>query len=259
MTYKHPRNAKKNKLAIVTGAGSGIGLATAWALAKSGFTVALLGRNCETLETNVSAILRARHRAFAVKCDVRKESSVRESIDEITAHKEKLYILVNNAGIAARAALIHETDTEIWDDLLATNLTGPFQMSRYVLPYFIRNGAGVIINVSSIAGLITIPYLGAYGITKSGLITLTKSIASEYGNSGIRCNCVCPGTVNTSMTKEFIENKERKTRLEESIPLNRVAEPDDVAKCIRFLCSEEARYVSGSVLTADGGYSVGGR
>jgi len=194
----------KNKVALVTGGGSGIGRSTARLLAREGASVIVMGRKKTPLTRVSRQILKFGGNALPAKGDVTDEQSVRRVIETGLKEFKKIDILVNSAGVAGEPVQVHEITDAMWTELIDSNLTGTFRMIRAVLPYFLEKKKGIIVNVASIGGLVGLGNMAAYNAAKGGVIALTKSVAVEYGHLGIRCNCVCPGTVETNMTRDYL-------------------------------------------------------
>jgi NAD(P)-dependent dehydrogenase (short-subunit alcohol dehydrogenase family) len=233
-------------VAVVTGGGSGIGLATCARLAEDGFRVAALD-----LEPSAAA-------GLAVGCDVTDEASVTAAMAAVTDRFGGIDVLVNNAGITGsrQAARCHETPVEEWDKVQAVNVRGPFLCSRAVLPSMIARGSGHIITIASVAGLIAFPGRCAYTASKGAALMLTRSIAVDYAAAGIRANAVCPGMVYTPMTSWRLDQPELRAEVEARIPAGRVATADEIADAVALLASGRLAYMTGHPLIVDGGMSA---
>jgi len=236
-------------VAVVTGGGSGIGLATCARLAKDGFTVAALD-----LQPSAAAGIAA----LTVVCDVTDEVDVSAAIGTVTDRFGGVDVLVNNAGITGSrsAARCHETPVEEWDRVHAVNVRGPFLCSRAVLPLMIAKGSGHIITIASVAGLVAFPGRCAYTASKGAALMLTRSIAVDYAAAGIRANAVCPGMVYTPMTSWRLDQPELRAEVEGRIPVGRVATPDEIADAVALLASGRLGYMTGHPLVIDGGMSA---
>jgi NAD(P)-dependent dehydrogenase (short-subunit alcohol dehydrogenase family) len=236
-------------VAVVTGGGSGIGLATCTRLAKDGFTVAALD-----IEPSGAAGIAA----LTVGCDVTEEASVTAAMGAVTGRFGAIDVLVNNAGITGsrQAARCHETPVEEWDKVQAVNVRGPFLCSRAVLPSMIARGSGHIITIASVAGLIAFPGRCAYTASKGAALMLTRSIAVDYAAAGIRANAVCPGMVYTPMTSWRLDQPELRAEVEARIPAGRVATADEIADAVALLASGRLAYMTGHPLIVDGGMSA---
>jgi NAD(P)-dependent dehydrogenase (short-subunit alcohol dehydrogenase family) len=238
-----------DQVAVVTGGGSGIGLATCTRLAKDGFTVAVLD-----LRPDAAAGLAA----LTVTCDVTSEADVEAAVGEVTGRLGAIDVLVNNAGITGsqQAARCHETPVAEWDRVQAVNVRGPFLCSRAVLPGMVARGSGHIITIASIAGLVAFPGRCAYTASKGAALMLTRSIAVDYAAAGIRANAVCPGMVYTPMTAWRLDQPALREEVEARIPVGRVATTEEIADAVALLASGRLAYMTGSPLIVDGGMSA---
>jgi NAD(P)-dependent dehydrogenase (short-subunit alcohol dehydrogenase family) len=243
----------QDKVAIITGGGTGIGRSTAKLLAADGARVVIMGRRKEKLDEVVAEIEAAGGVALAAPGSVTDEDDVHASLALALRRFGTINILINNAGVAGSGVPIHEMNDETWYRIMDTNLTGVFRMTRAVLPHLIHAGGGSIVNVASVSGLVSFLADAAYASAKAGVIMFTKQVAIEYANHQIRCNCVCPAVVRTPMTEPFIEDEQA---VNEMHPLGKIATPEEVARAIRYLASDDAGFVTGSVLTIDGGVTA---
>ncbi len=248
--------ALDGKTALVTGGGAGIGEAIAKTFAEAGAAVVITGRRKEQLERVVKDIQGAGGRAMAVPGDVTDDGHARTAVSQAVREFKSLNILVNNAGVGAFGKALHETDDATWDQLMAVNLTGVFRMTRAAVPEMLKAGRGAIVNVSSIAGQVGIPLLAAYGATKGGLDALTRCLAIDYAGQGIRCNAVSPGLVDTPMAASLMSDPERKAQVLSAYPLGRAGTPQEVAKLVLYLASDDAGWITGMVYTIDGGMTA---
>jgi meso-butanediol dehydrogenase / (S,S)-butanediol dehydrogenase / diacetyl reductase len=243
-------------VAIVTGAGSGIGAAIARGLAGEGAAVVLVDRREDRLERERDAIAAAGGRAEAAVLDVRDGAGVRELVDGVLARHGAVDVLVNNAAVAGGDGLAGLEDAD-WDEAVDVALKGAFLLMRAVLPAMVERGGGSIVNVASVNGLM---HFGndAYGAAKAGLIQLTRSVAVRYGPDGVRANAVAPGTVRTPAWSERLERDPALLeRLARWYPLRRVGEPEEVAHAVLFLASPQAAWITGATLPVDGGLLAG--
>ena len=239
-----------NQVAIVTGASQGLGREMAIELARNGARVACVARNAEKLAATVAEITQAGGAAEAFSCDVQDRESVDQLVDQIADQWERLDILVNNAGITRDTLLPRMSDVE-WDDVINTNLRGAFLFTRAASRHMMRARYGRIINISSVSGLIGNPGQTNYSASKAGLIGMTRSLSRELAGRKVTVNAVAPGFIESEMTKALgpMVIEEAKQR----IPAKRLGTPQDVSAAVLFLASPAAAYVTGQVLTVDGG------
>lgn len=243
--------ASPRPVALVTGGSRGIGLAVSHALANDGWRVAVIGRNEERAHDAAAALAGEGHMGFG--CDVSDAEAASALAKEVAAQIGPVAALINNAGITRDNILLRMSDDE-WDDVMRVNLKGAFNMTRAVARPMMKARGGVILNVTSVIGLTGNAGQANYAASKAGLIGFTKSVAKELASRGIRCNAVAPGFIRTDMTAELGEDVIAELR--NRIPLGTLGEPEDVAGLIRFLASDEARYITGQVITVDGGMVV---
>jgi NAD(P)-dependent dehydrogenase (short-subunit alcohol dehydrogenase family) len=242
----------ENKVALVTGAASGIGEATVQRLALEGARVAALDVQAEGLARTVEAVRAAGGTADAYVCDVSDEGSVCSTIDKVVKQFGALHVLCNIAGIL-RWDNAHEIKLEDWNRIIGVNLTGTFLMCREAIRHLVKT-KGCIVNLASTAALAAHPWTAAYSASKGGVLSLTYTLALEYGKQGVRVNAACPGAIKTPMRKTFQlpEGADPKL-LERIMPFNGFAPPDDAANLIVFLASDEARHITGTAVRVDGG------
>ena len=247
----------KGKVAIVSGAGTGVGKATTKRLFSEGAKVVLIGRDRSRL-TKVISDLNGKKNLLAVKADITKEVDVINVIEETVSAFDTVDILVNNAGILNDPTPFHKMTDEQWMSLINTNLIGTFRTTKAVLPIMMEKKRGSIVNISSLQGIrsiLNVPF-SVYGVTKAGVIMFTRTIAVEYGEYGIRCNCVAPSTIRSPMIEPYLQDKQAKKTLESSFPLRRIGDPEDISGAVSYLCSDDAKWITGTVLTVDGGMSA---
>src|SRR3984957_14801415 len=242
------------RVALVTGASQGIGRACALALAREGATVAVAARNREKLDEVVSAITGAGGSAAAFVIDVADEEQIKVGIKAAIAQFGKIDILVNNAGVT-RDQLLMRMKRADWDVVLNTNLTSAYLCMQQVIGSMLKQRWGRIINITSVFGQMGQAGQANYAASKAGLIGLTLAMAREVASRNITCNAVAPGFIETSMTA--VLSDEFKENAVKSIPLGRVGSPEDVANAVRFLASDEASYITGHVLSVNGGLLMG--
>lgn len=251
----------QGKRALITGGGTGIGRATAELFAREGAQVAVSGRRPAELEATVAAVSALGRRALAIPGDVSRPADAERMVEATVAAFGGLDVLVNNAGIIVRNASVTSVALEDWQRVLDVNLTGAFLVSRFALAEMVRAGrGGAVVNVSSVSGLLGDPALAPYNAAKGGLNLLTKNMALDYARHGIRVNAVCPGRVATPMPRSRLRPGEdweaTLARWGQNIPLGRVGRPEDVAQAILFLASDEAAWITGTLLVIDGGASI---
>jgi NAD(P)-dependent dehydrogenase (short-subunit alcohol dehydrogenase family) len=243
------------KVALVTGAARGIGLATAKRFLAEGWQVALLDIEGELLR-EAAASLAVPDRTLALTCDVSDSGAVNAAVAALAARFGRLDALVNNAGVAVFGPAL-ETPEADWNRILAVNLTGPFLCTRAAVPLMREQGGGAIVNITSISGLRGSTLRVAYGTSKAALAHLTKQLAVELALLGIRVNAVAPGPVDTAMAKQ-VHTKEIRADYHDAIPLNRYGLEEELADAVYFLCSERSSYITGQILAVDGGFDAAG-
>jgi NAD(P)-dependent dehydrogenase (short-subunit alcohol dehydrogenase family) len=247
--------AASPKVALVTGAARGIGLATAKRFLDEGWRVALLDIADEQLAGAVAALGRPDD-AMRLHCDVSDAAAVDASIDAVAQRFGRLDALINNAGVAAFAPLL-DTTKQDWDRILAVNLTGPFLCAKAAVPLMRENGGGAIVNITSISAVRASTLRSAYGTSKAGLAHLTKQLAVELASAGIRVNAVAPGPVETEMAKA-VHTPEIRADYHDAIPLNRYGLEAELAEAIFFLGCDRSSYITGQILAVDGGFDAAG-
>ena len=238
-------------VAIVTGGSRGIGLAVSAALARAGAAVAIVARDAGRAAGAVEGLPGDGHAAYS--CDVADPAACRKTAAAIESAQGPVSILVNNAGITRDNILVRLRDDD-WAEVIGTNLGGAFNMIRAVARRMMKRRAGSIVNVTSVIGLMGNAGQANYAASKAGLHGLTKSVARELASRNIRCNAVAPGFIRTDMTAGLPQRAAEELR--EKIPLARLGEPEDVAGVVRFLAGPEARYITGQILTVDGGMAM---
>ena len=243
----------KGKVAIVTGGSRGIGFQTAKIFSENGADVIISSKNAEQLKIAANQL----KNTTPIEADIRNEKEVQNVIEETIKKFGKIDILINNAGIFPRIKQLHEISETEWNEVLDVNLSGQFRFTKFAIPY-LQKTSGTIVNVSSDAGLKA--YEGfnadAYSATKAALVVLTKCWALEYSKYKIRVNCVCPGVVDTDMTKPFLKTEKDREFMDNDHPIGRIGTPEEVAKSILFLASSDSAWTTGAVLTVDGGQSI---
>jgi NAD(P)-dependent dehydrogenase (short-subunit alcohol dehydrogenase family) len=246
----------EGKVAIITGAGSGIGRASALLFAEEGASVVVVDWNKETGAETVAHIRRKGQAAVFCHADVSKAGDAERMVHLAVEEYGQLNVLFNNAAIQIMAKLV-ETTEEVWDRIQSVNVKGYFLGCKYAIPAMIRSGGGSIINMSSGLGLVGDPDLVAYGASKGGIIAFTKAAAMGYGPDKIRVNCICPGDVNTPMVQEYFDSLPDPDRFRQEVyskyALRRIAEPREVAHLALFLASDASSFMTASVVVIDGG------
>jgi meso-butanediol dehydrogenase/(S,S)-butanediol dehydrogenase/diacetyl reductase len=241
----------KDKTAIITGGGSGIGLATARAFCKEGAKVILFGRRKEKL---VSAADELGDSVLIVQGDMTHNDDLDKLINKTLKNFKGIDILVNSAGLFNGAPL-HEISDSHWDEMMDINIRSVFQLTRRVLPTMMAQKNGSIVHISSIAGLIALPGVAAYNVSKGALNQFSRSIAVEYGSYGIRSNSICPGLIETDMTADLMKDASLMQEWSKEYPIGRFGKPEDVASACLFLASDESSFITGTVLPVDGGFT----
>jgi NAD(P)-dependent dehydrogenase (short-subunit alcohol dehydrogenase family) len=247
--------APASKVALVTGAARGIGLAVTRRFLDEGWNVGLLDIDAPEL-ANAMAALDSPERTFALECDVAIEAQVAAAVARLDARFGRIDALVNNAGVAVFKPVLEHTAAE-WERVIAVNLTGPFLCTNACAPIMLRGGGGSVVNIASISGLRASLLRLAYGTSKAGLIHLTKQQAAELGAIGIRVNAIAPGPVDTAMAKK-VHTPDIRADYHDAIPLNRYGTEDEIASGVWFLCGDDASYVNGQTLAVDGGFDAVG-
>ncbi|HYI93037.1 MAG TPA: SDR family NAD(P)-dependent oxidoreductase [Bryobacteraceae bacterium] len=236
----------RDKVAIVTGGASGIGAATAKLLAQEGARVAILDTH--------PAVEPPFDDAVSLRADVRSESEVQSAIEEVARRFGCVDVLVNNAGIAIRQA-VAEADEASWTAVVDVNVKGAFLCSKHALRFMPRFGS--IVHMSSVVGITGVRDRGAYSAAKGALVALTRNMAIDYADRQIRVNCICPGFVKTPFIQGLIADSDREKKLTAMHPIGRLGEPEDIAKAVLFLASDDASWITGHALVVDGGFSAG--
>jgi NAD(P)-dependent dehydrogenase (short-subunit alcohol dehydrogenase family) len=247
--------ASPPKVALVTGAARGIGLAAAKRFLADGWRVALLDIEGELLARAVAGLAKP-DETLALHCDVSDSKAVAAAIAQVAARFGRLDALVNNAGVAVFAPLLETSDAD-WNRILSVNLTGPFLCTKAAAPLMREHGGGAVVNITSISAVRASTLRSAYGTSKAGLAHLTKQLAVELASLGIRVNGVAPGPVDTAMAKA-VHTAEIRADYHDAIPLNRYGLEEELAEAIFFLSSDRASYITGQILAVDGGFDAAG-
>ena len=247
--------AGDGRAVVVTGAGSGIGRATASIFAQAGSRLVLVGRS-ESKLNETRALLSGESEVVLLAGDVSRSEFAEDVCRRALASFGSIDVVVNNAGLAAPAHPVHETSDEILEEMMSGNFRTAYALSRAVLPSMVEKGNGVIVNIASIAALNGMPLLSAYSASKAAVVALTRSIATEYGQRGIRCNCICPGTIDTPMNEAFLADTSRREWNEKATLVGRLGRSEEVAEAVAFLASDSCRFMTGANLIVDGGYTA---
>ena len=247
----------ENKVALVTGAASGMGLATAEAFAAAGAAVALLDLNEQAVRKLADRLVAEGHKAIPIACDVTDEAQVKKMVEQTVSAFGRLDAAFNNAGVQSLAVETADSTSEEFDRVNAINLKSVWLCMKYELLQMRKQESGAIVNNSSIGGLIGIPGRAIYHATKHGVIGLTKSAALEYAARGIRINAICPGAIDTPMVAAMIAREpETMKDITKEQPIGRLGKPEEIASAVLWLCSPGAGFVIGHALAVDGGYTA---
>ena len=246
----------KDKVFVVTGATSGIGLAIAKEISEKRRKVIFIGRDQKKIDKLNSKFVN-KNSYIAMKCNINDESEVKKTFEEIKKKYGNIFGLVNNAGINPSRNKIDKTSLKDWNQTLETNLTGAFLCSKYAINQMKKIKKGSIVNISSVAAF-GMKERVSYSSSKAGLIGLTKSMALDHAKEDIRINCICPGYIKTKLVKDYLENlskKEHETLIKRH-PMHKFGDVEDIAKVVEFLLSNNSKWITGTVINVDGGYSA---
>jgi NAD(P)-dependent dehydrogenase (short-subunit alcohol dehydrogenase family) len=246
----------ENKVALVTGAASGLGLATAKAFAESGAHVVLADWNEKEVQAAAKEIADKGHKALAIRCDVSDDAQVEAMVNQTVAAFGRLDAAYNNAGVQNVLAETADTTREDYDRVMGINLRGVWNSMKFELQQMRKQGIGAIVNCSSLGGLVGGAERGIYHAAKHGVIGFTKSAALEYATRGIRVNAVCPGLIWTPMADQMVAGGQGEAlkSIEKLIPMGRVGRPEEIADAVLYLCSSAASYITGQSISVDGGF-----
>lgn len=247
----------ENQVALVTGAASGMGLATAKAFARAGAAVALADVNGEGVRAAAEALVAAGHKAIGIRCDVANMDEVEAMVNETVSTFGRLDMAFNNAGVQSPVAETADADPKDYDFVMGVNLRGIWNCMKLELLQMRKQGNGAIVNNSSLGGLVGIAERGIYHASKHGVVGLTKSAGLEYAARGIRINAVCPGIIETPMVSGMLETQpEAMAELMKEVPMKRLGRSEEIADAVLWLCSPASSFVIGHALPVDGGYTV---
>jgi meso-butanediol dehydrogenase/(S,S)-butanediol dehydrogenase/diacetyl reductase len=248
----------KDKIALITGGSLGIGKATAFLFAKEGAKVIITGRTERSLKQAVEEAGKEGLKIDYIVSDVAKEEDCKAAVDYAINKYGRIDILFNNAGVLP-LGVTHETPTEDWDNVFNINVRGTYLMSKYTIPHMLKQGKGCIVNNSSVLGLKAIPGAAAYNASKGAITQLTRSMALEYADKGIRVNGICPGTIITPMVERFLKEVPSAEEFLKSLQpiyqsLGRFGKPEEIAHAVLFLCDDNVAFMTGTMLSVDGGW-----
>jgi NAD(P)-dependent dehydrogenase (short-subunit alcohol dehydrogenase family) len=247
----------ENKVALVTGAASGMGLATARAFGEAGAAVVMADFREDVVKAEAQKLIAAGHKAIAVRCDVSDDAQVEAMVDRTVAEFGRLDAAFNNAGVMARIAPTADSTREDWDRVIGINLRGVWSCMKHELRQMERQGGGAIVNNASVGALTGNPGIGPYIASKHGVVGLTRTAALEYVKHGIRVNAVNPGLIDTQVARDVVSgDEEAYAEIAKHVPIGRAGRPEEIASAVLWLCSPGASYVIGHALTIDGGMTV---
>ena len=247
----------ENQVALVTGAASGMGLATAQAFAEAGAAVVLADFRQEVVTAEAKKLVSEGHKAIGVRCDVSNDTEVAAMVDCAVAEFGRIDAAFNNAGVMARIAPTAESTREEWDRVIGINLRGVWSCMKYELRQMARQGSGAIVNNASVGALTGNPGIGSYIASKHGVVGLTRTAALEYVKQNIRVNAVNPGLIDTQIARDVVSgNEEAYGEIAKNVPIGRAGKPEEIAAAVVWLCSSGASYVVGQALTVDGGMTI---
>lgn len=247
----------KDKVSLITGGSLGLGKSAAFLFAQEGSKVIITGRTEKTLKEAVDVASSQGLEIDYLVSDVSKEEDCKEAVDYTINKYGQIDVLFNNAGVLFTGAT-HQTDLDEWEKSFDINVKGTFMMSKYTIPHMLEKGKGCIVNNSSILGLKAVPGVAAYNSTKGAVTQLTRSMALEYADKGIRVNAICPGTIETPMVEGLLEGMPDRKAAEDLFksfhPMGRFGKPEEIANAVLFLCDDSIEFMTGTMLSVDGGW-----
>jgi len=246
----------KGKIALVTGASKGIGKSIAQALGQKGAKVVISSRKQVALDEVAKEFNAEGIEVFPIASNIGDQQSMTNLVEQTIKHYVGVDILVNNAAANPSFGPVQQTTGEVFDKIMNVNVKGPFELAKLLYPSMKERGGGSIINISSIGGISPEPMLGIYSVSKAAIISLTKVMGKEWGRVGIRANVICPGLIKTKFSEALWTNDDVMNMMMKELPLRRIGEADEIAGLALFLAAEAGSYCTGSVFTADGGYTI---
>ena len=241
---------------LVTGAGSGIGRAAAQLFANEGGRVAVVDQDENEALATVTSIRQAGGEALAIGADVSREADCRGMVERALAAYGRLHVAFNNAGIGASGFAVADEEEVTWSRLIDVNLKGIFLAMKYEIPAMVSAGGGAIVNTASVAGLVGERGIGAYSASKHGVVGLTRTAALDYIGQGVRINAVCPGATRTQILANWFQDPKVESFILSRHPIGRIAEPEEIARAVLFLASDDASFIVGQALAVDGGLTA---